>query len=422
MNHLVKKLTSSSILTALCLSHWVSAGTFTDNQGRKIEASVIEVLDTSVKLKLDKNGRVHTVPFSKLSKEDVERLQTQKKEKSAATAKGSPADVTKRKKKSPARGSAQLKELYGLEDNYDASWPGLVSVDVKTSAEAVSEDTENQRFIYHSPNYEFISDARLSQNVVNKFSVMFEATREYVRQLPISSMKAHVPGAQHRNKILLFENFSSYVKNGAPAGSAGVYMSGKDVIMVPFQSLGLKKVGSGYMYDYDKSNRTLTHEIVHQLTDHEYYYPGAMGWFSEGLAEYCSNTPYRSGKFMVKTNAKAIEAFATGFGKDNRGRNIGSEFNAPDLESYMTMSYSDFAGGKNGNFNYAFGMLVTYYFFHMEDDRSNITAFLKALKEGKKGQDAIDVLLNGRTYAELQEQVSKKWKSKGVKINFRSSD
>ena len=63
--------------------------------------------------------------------------------------------------------------------------------------------------------------------------------------------------------------------------------------------------------------------------------------------------------------------------------------------------------------------LLTYYFFQMEDNRANMVAFLKALKTGKQGQDAIDVLLNGRSYEELEEQVAKAWKSRGVRITFR---
>ena len=82
----------------------------------------------------------------------------------------------------------------------------------------------------------------------------------------------------------------------------------------------------------------------------------------------------------------------------------------------MMKSYESFI--QNANFNYGVGLLLTYYFFHMEDDRSNIVAFLKALKEGKSGQEAVDVLLNGRTYDDLEEQVSKAWKSRGIKISF----
>lgn len=415
MKHLAKKTAFPPLCFLVLLPHLISARTFTDTQGRKIEASVVEVLDASVQLKLDHNKKMHTVPFSKLSEEDVSYLKSLAIEEEEGLKQSSKKGSKKR-----AHSTEEIKAQYGLKDNFDAPWPGLISTNVKVETSIVAEDERDKMFIYHSPNYEFVADVRLSQNVVNKFSVMFEATREYCRLLPVSTMKAHIPGDQKRHKILLFEDYDDYIKNGGIPDSAGVYMTSKDIVMVPLRSLGVKKVGSGYMFDHDKSNKTLIHEIIHQLTDFEYYAEGARGWFSEGFAEYCANTPYRSGKFLVKTNASSIKAYATAYGKDgNGGRNLGEEFSAPSLNAYMMMSYGDFL--QNGNFNYGFGMLLTYYFFHMEEDTSNITNFMKALKDGKQGTEAIDVLLNGRTYEELEEQVSKKWRSKGLKITFPST-
>ena len=54
----------------------------------------------------------------------------------------------------------------------------------------------------------------------------------------------------------------------------------------------------------------------------------------------------------------------------------------------------------------------------MEEDTSNIKDFLKALKNGKKGEEALDVLLNGRSWDEMEAQISKAWKSRGVRIHF----
>ena len=47
--------------------------------------------------------------------------------------------------------------------------------------------------------------------------------------------------------------------------------------------------------------------------------------------------------------------------------------------------------------------------------------FLKALRAGKKGQEAIDVLFGGKSYEEMQEAISKGWRRKGIKIEFKKS-
>jgi hypothetical protein len=397
----------------------VQARTFTDVNGRKIKASIVEVLqDDCVKLKMEKGGKEYQVPFSKLSKDDLDYIQEWQKKAKAKQDSG----TTKKKKRGVFRGNtAALMKEYGLKENFDAPWPKLIKGDVSVDIEQETNHGSTKQFIYRSPNYEFISDVALSKNVVKKFSTLFEATREYCRELPISLMKAHVPGEQFRNKILLFEKKETYIRNGGPPQSAGVFMGGKGgVVMGPLVSLGVKKVGSGYMFDYDGLNKTLPHELTHQLTDNEYYNVGAQGWFSEGLAEYVANTSYRSGKFMVKNNLSAIKAWVTEYGKKGRGgRGLGDEINLPDLKSYMLQPYSRFTG--NPQINYGSALLITYYFFHWDGDkdRANINAFLKALKEGKKGEDALKVLLNGRSWDEMEKQITKAWRSRGVKINFK---
>ena len=39
--------------------------------------------------------------------------------------------------------------------------------------------------------------------------------------------------------------------------------------------------------------------------------------------------------------------------------------------------------------------------------------------EGKRGEEALNVLLAGRSFDELEEAITKSWRSRGVKIKFR---
>ena len=287
---------------------------------------------------------------------------------------------------------------------------------------AIDEDHEAKRFVFQSANYEFVSDVPLSNSLVSKFAVLFEATREYCRVLPLSLKKAHVDGREHRYQVFLFESFGTYVRNGGPPGSAGVYLSGRDVILVPLTSLGVKKVGSSYRFDWDGSNKTLPHELVHQLTEPVYYAAGARGWFTEGLAEYVAVTPYRAGKFNNKLVRNAVKDYVIEYGRKGRGgRALGEEVSVPPLKDFMLQSYASFTA--NGNHNYGVGLLITYYFFHsdLDGNRTAITAFLKGLREGKTGSEALLELLQGRSFQELEESIAKSWRSRGVKIRFLPS-
>jgi hypothetical protein len=87
----------------------------------------------------------------------------------------------------------------------------------------------------------------------------------------------------------------------------------------------------------------------------------------------------------------------------------------------MLQSYEKYQ--ETGQLSYGCSLLLTNYFLHMdgEGDGKRIKAFLQALRAGKKGEEAIAVLLDGRTYEQLQKDFSKALDSKGVDITFGDS-
>jgi len=305
-----------------------------------------------------------------------------------------------------------------VKPNWDGPWPGLVTVPVDLEIEVVKEDTASGEYIYASPHYEFICDVRLNTSVVKRFSLLFEATNQVCRELPLGMVK---PFRKERHKIHLFETREAYIAKGGPPESGGVYISrgGEGDILVPLTSLGVKKVGSSYSVDHKEENTTLSHEITHQLTDFEYYAEGSRGWFTEGLAEYVAHSGYRSGKFSVNDLGK-LKDYVTAYGEDGRrGRALGDNLTAPDLQEFFLQSYDSFL--DNANFNYGFAALVVYYYFHMDSnkDAANIKAFLKALKEEKTPPELFEPLLAGRTWDEMETAIAQGWRSRGVKISFR---
>ena len=55
----------------------------------------------------------------------------------------------------------------------------------------------------------------------------------------------------------------------------------------------------------------------------------------------------------------------------------------------------------------------------MEEDRKNMTRFLQALKKGETSKQALKHLLNGRSFDQLERDISNAWRSFGVEINFQ---
>lgn len=406
----MKRLFRASRSVCLLVIAWAAltpaawSRTWTDKRGRKMEAELVSVADTRAVFLLA-NGKKVTLAVDLLSEADQEILRDWK-----------PADDADADEDSDEGGKAG-----DAGANFDAPWPKKVSFDGDPAINTVEEDKEKGRFVYESANYRFVCDVRLSQSVVKGFSVMFEATYLYCRELPLGiSGGIKIDG---KYQILLFEKKEDYVKAGGPPSSAGVFIGGKGVVMVPLTSLGVRPVGSGYMLDRDKASGTLIHEITHQLTPNPYFAPGALGWFSEGIAEYLTATPYRAGSFKVGSNFDDIRAYAVGYGKDDtRGRALGESITLPALEDFFLMGYEDFAG-PNANFNYGVGLLLTTYFIHLdgEGDAARLKAFLGALRDGKTGKDALEVLRDGRSYAELEKEIAKGWKRKGIDIEFAAT-
>jgi hypothetical protein len=370
---------------------------WTDVQGRKIEATMVREDGASVVLKL-KDGREVPYPLAKLSQTDALYVQS----------------IRDELKNSPIEKDPKAVEAA----NFESAWPELVKFEEDPEINTIEEDAEKNRFIYESANYRYVCDVRLSKSVVKGFAVMFEATHLFCRSLPLGINGGTQDG---KHQILLFEKFDDYVKAGAPPGSAGVFMSGRGLVMVPLTSLGVQKVGSGYMLDRDKSSNTLSHELTHQLTPRFYFEKGAMGWFSEGLAEYVATTPYRSGTYNVRGNVKTIIDYATGYGsKDRGGRALGTEISLPALKEFMLQEYSDFL--EQPQLNYGSALLITTYFLHMDGDgdAKRIKAYLKALHDNKDAEEALSILLDGRTFEQLTKDIVKAWGRKGVDFTFGS--
>ncbi len=386
---------SLTLWLILALSAAAEIRTWTDDQGRAIEGELIAAEGEMVTLRV--NGRDVPWPFDKLSPADQAYVDSMR-------------DKLIDDEPEPAEDGESL--------NFDEPWPDRVTFDGDPEIVVVTEDADEKRFVYESANYRYICDARLSKSVVKGFALLFEATHRFAKEMPLAMGEGRrAEGGKY--EILLFAEFDDYVKAGGPPSSAGVFIGGRGVVMVPLTSLGVRTLGSGYTLDRDKSSKTLPHELIHQVTPGPYYRHGSRGWFSEGIAEYAAVTPYRSGSFNIRGNLRSIIDYATAYGREgNGGRGLGTDVEMPHLKEFMLQSYSQFTG--NANFNYACGLLITTYFIHMdgEGDGARLKDFLKALRAGKEGEEALDVLLDGRTFEELQTEIAKAWSRRGIDFTF----
>ena len=389
-----------------------TARTWTDTSGRQFQGTLVSATDAKVNIRRA-DGKTFEVDRGKLSLLDLDYL-AKRGTPPAATA-GAATPAGKPAGKAPKRGGM----LAGYEEkdlNFSAPWPENPGVDEESPITVIEEDAAEKRYIYESPHFRFQSNVVLRPSLLQKVAQMFEASFQLHHELPLNNRRTRSPQAP-KLKARLFETKEQYRAAGGPAGTSGVYMGGPDEFMVPLEGLGVQKVGSGYMFDYKGDFHTVYHEVTHQMwADLEDY---AGSWMVEGFAEFIACAPFSSGRFsFIKQPRYALE-YATGYGKkDHGGRALGDDIKMPKLEKMMAMEQAQFYGyGSNG---YGYGLLLTYYFILLDGngDAALFKDCFKALQAGKSAEEARKVLLNGRSYDELEKSVSKAFRSKGIKIEF----
>lgn len=389
------------LIVSLVLSGLASAEPrdWKDRQGRKVTAEFVSYDGTKVTLKLP-SGKTTALPVSKLSDEDKQFLDGMKEQTPGETSAGE-----------------------GVIDpeNFDAPWPGDVKTVEDFQVQVIKEGPDE--FIYESPHFRFICTARLGVQLIKNVGRLFEATYDANKALPIANKPTRIEGIKF--PIYLYEKKEDYIAAGGPPDSAGVQMSSSNPnepfgkILVPAESVGIKLVGKNFRTDREGDVKTLVHEITHQLMGREVK---QASWFIEGTAEYVGMTPYSPGRFNFKGTREGIKAGVTAYGKEKkRGRALGKEINIPyTLEEYMNMPYSEFTG-FNANMNYGIAPLIIYYFYHGdgEGDGAKIKKYIKDLQSGTPEKDAQKILLDNRSWKELETSICKFWRSKGITLEFK---
>jgi hypothetical protein len=401
-----------------------------DSQGRVITAAYISSTADSVTIRMT-DGKQHTLPLSRFSADD----QAYVKNQAAAPA---------------AAAKAPVVDLDRVPFEKRV-WPPQVEVPKKAvEITATVENGPARQFGYQSEAFEFTSQAKLAGSVMKEVAVTFEATKSLVASLPWGIVCQPPPGFE-RYKAALYETRQDYITAGGPENSGGVYMGGPKIFMIPFPSLGLEMRGKTWFKDENYRSDTLVHEITHQVM-HDYltFLPK---WVIEGTAEYTENLPYKNGIFRVDGHKNGMKDAIQEAGSRGYFAQI------PSLKDHLTMNraaWDAIADDSNKGMGelYFRSYLLVYFFNHLDEDKKG-TRFIKfmeavygevkALREffadprvkhfpdGRfsypsnfpppdiKPESApfkhLGILMEGRTHAQLAEQMRAAYKEVGVKLS-----
>lgn len=396
------------------------ARTWTNNAGKKVEAEFVKAEGDKVTLKLA-NGKDYTCPVTSLSAEDQSFIKEEAEKGEVEAVKKQAADAKRDR-------LAKQGIMTGTGENFfDAPWPNVVTLpSSEMKVDVIKEETGSKgakgEYIYETPHFRFISDAKIGPSVIRQLGQLFEVTFEANRLLPINNIPTQ--DKEHKFLAYLYEEKETYIANGGPPTSAGVqiYRSSEGKygkVLVPFESMGVKKAGKGYTVDRTKENKTLAHEITHQLMNYDVK---RDGWFSEGCAEYVA-VNYGNGKVSFSAARANIIPYVTEYGKKgNGGRGLGKEIEVPyTLKKFMNLDYTNEFLGSNSMKNYGLSALLVYYFFELDGkrDAARVKKYVEAIQLGKSAEESQAYLLDGRTWKELTQDVTSGLRSSGVKVVFK---
>lgn len=315
--------------------------TWTDVQGRSISARLLGVENERARLRLA-GGRVSAVALKELSQPDLDFISSWRSQK--------------------------------------IRWPEEIDVRDEVAVEAMREDPANGEFVYRTQHFEFHSDQKIAGSLIKDFSLAFEATFAAVAALPLQLEPQ--PPEGHFQIRLFGERFDYYAAGGL-LGTAGVYVPLRRHILVPMDSLNLKRVGSELRKNnnaYD--NSTLIHEITHQVM-HDWL-KHLPPWMIEGMAEYMSSLPYSNGKFRFSESARKNGLKAAlarwGGGRQNHYRILP----ATTLFTVDSRKWNN-ASGADAVAHYSSSMLYVYYLMHLDGTGKGerICAFTRDIKRAK---------------------------------------
>lgn len=369
--------------------------TWTSTDGRQIVATFLSMEEDGVRLRLA-NGTVATVPVSRLSEADAAHLKSL-----AATA--------------PSPGGEAI--AAGKE------WPRFVDIGATPDAVVVTEDSANKEFVYRSGVYEFHCDSKLTSTVVREFARIFEATYRLNCLIPLDLKPRPEEEGQEYFIARLYTTREDYLANGGIEGSGGVYQRGKKCLAVPLASLGVKIQGSRVLLENsgnDDDNKTLIHEITHQMMNH--WLSKLRTWYVEGSAEAVEMIEYSRGKFNLASRKSRLSEYV------DRGGGDGKSFRMLDpgeLFEIDSRTWSAALASIRGQAtqNYHSAGLMAYYFHYLDGngDGANIIAYLRELEGADRSAEPAAFekhLLRGRSNDQMKEDLAKAFRREGIALTF----
>lgn len=431
----MKKFLLSGVLMLGALSQ-VTARTWTDVKGRKIDAEFVSQDADAVTLKL-KNGNEVKVPFTNLSRGDLAYLVE--------------LDAESGKKETPAGEGKMEKEGEGDEKTpapvADANWDKAVPKEAVLKAPIeVQEVKKGKMSHYSSTNYRIVADSRLKSKALQTILEACELTRNYCGALPFG-LESRFEPVDGKYEIHTTAKSEDWEKAGGPKGSGSTFSPANGQLNLCLETLGLSAGGRGS----DDRMRSVAGLMIRHVTGcmrPEIYERNFMDWFKEGLPNLINCAVYDKSRLDFTKIVDETKDLLLGKSRSGQKPLFKKEIEMPAMSDLLITKAAGVADEEDRRKFLGQSVLVMAYLVYMEDEgkatglrsglryaydfQKNFPKTIPAASqeefEEKKaalmkqrdelGEKATAMVFRERPWAEVEADITRFWKEQGLKLVF----
>jgi hypothetical protein len=396
----MKRLILIGLLPLSLLAQTASqpARLWTNQQGRSVKASLVEVSGVNVVIQLE-NGTKSTVHIGTLSRADQDYLQKVQVSKPAASGAATPA---------PSGALVWPKEVISVDPKSIVVTEGL-------------QDAKARQHHYTTGSFEYICTAPLAGTVMSEVAADFELVKTAFSRMPWGWEPKTKDGKLFQ--IYLTETDEDYIALGGDDRSASMTTTtGKS--LVRFRTLGLKKVGARYQYDArQKEPGQVTNMVAHVMTDDHarILYP----WSRLALEQFTRNLAYQNNGTMKFTDLESALKKEIKYRATEK-----AVLSLPRMLKYMRQTWLEpnQAVVQIQHEQRLDAQLLMYFFGYLDGDGSGggwHQYCRETFKEPQvernadnyaRGLKLLDQLIGGRDDARLSADMTEKFKGVGIKL------
>jgi hypothetical protein len=275
---------------------------------------------------------------------------------------------------------------------------------------------------WRSPHFDITNAAGIPREALESITMICEAVDGALSSLPLPVPVnwGREPGELRK---IVIEGKAAAEKDPNRAG----YWDGRTGMVHIYADRLLEPDLQLVVFEFDKPEKVqkydvIVHEVTHQSTA-GLIYMGVPAWVPEGLAEYMAATQFAPGFYDFENTHTPVRhhinkaLLADRIVKERKMRvvHLAKFMNRDILEWNRVVESGDLAAGE---LQYNQALLLIDYFFHRDHpDGAHFRRYLESVLTGIPEPAAREMhLLRGRTYAQIEEEITKLWKPLGFAL------